>query len=70
MRVPNVAELDADIGEALLGAGVLSMVNVFDKWAKGMTEPERRELARYISERIHDVLLDRVRRATLGPPSG
>ena len=51
----DVQTLDADIGRAMRME--ITFAHVFDRWIAPRPEAERRELARHVSERVHDVLL-------------
>lgn len=55
MILEDIAALDRDIGRAM--AGTISFSDLFGIWIANRQETERREYARYISERVHDVLL-------------
>lgn len=61
--IPDVQELDRDIGRAMDGGG-LTFADLMVAWVTRIPADERHAFIRYVSERVHDVLL------AWSPPDG
>lgn len=53
--IENIRELDADIRSAM--EPQVSMADLVETWITPLQGAERAKMARYIAERIHDVLV-------------
>lgn len=69
MIVDDIPALDADIARAMAGDSDFNFENLHAKWIDPRPIAVRREYARYVAERVHDVLLAWTAIVPTGPTS-